>query len=65
MFPLSYAFLFYSGCQKSQELFEQLLTKTKRGCYLISLLDGPDLELADRFLCCISQTALKKMKGTC
>lgn len=38
------------------------LPKKKRGCYLVTLLDGPDLELADCFLCCISQSALKNQK---
>lgn len=47
---------------RAWSLFEQVLTPKKRGRYLVTLLDGPDLELADRFLCCISQSALKHQK---
>lgn len=35
---------------------------SKRCSHLVTLPDGPDLELADGFLCGISQSALKNAK---
>lgn len=36
-----------------------------RLCFLVTLSDGPDLELADGFLCCVSQSALVPVPGIC
>lgn len=34
-------------------------------CFLVTLLDSPDLEFADGFLCCIPQSALVPIPGIC